>query len=68
MNGPAHYRAGEILADLEQRSYSGQTEISLGRQALTHARLANTAAAALGTSPAKSRAWADGARTKLSGT
>jgi hypothetical protein len=67
VNGPAHFqKAEEILADLEQRSYSGETEISLVLQALTHATLAHAAAAALGTSPAEGRAWAQAAGTRLS--
>ena len=67
VNGPAHFpKAEEILADLEQRSYSGETEISLVLQALTHATLAHAAAAAPGTSPAEGRAWAEAAGTKLS--
>jgi len=66
VNGPAHFQnAEEILADLG-RSYSGETEISLALQALTHATLAGAAAAALGTSPAESREWARVAGTRLS--
>jgi hypothetical protein len=68
VNGPAHYRkAEEILADLEHRSYSGETEISLVLQAVAHATLASAAAAALGEAPAEMRAWTEAAGTKLSG-
>ena len=67
MNGPAHFqKAEEILADLGQRSYSGETEVSLALQALTHATLAGAAAAALGASPAESREWARVAGTRPS--
>jgi len=68
VNGPAHFqKAEEILAGLEQRSYGGETEISLVLQALTHATLAHAAAAALGTSAVEGRAWAEAAGTRLSG-
>ena len=51
MDGPSHYRrAEEILIDIGEHSYSGELEVSLGLQALTHATLANAAATATGSS------------------
>jgi hypothetical protein len=52
----------EILADLGQRTYSGETEISLGLQALAHAQLANAAVTATGSSAE----WMKAAGTRLS--
>jgi hypothetical protein len=70
VDGPRHYqKAEEILADLENRSYSGNTEIILSLQALAHAALARTAATALSEAPAEKRAWTNVAGITLnSGT
>lgn len=67
MTGPDHFRkAEEILAELEQHAYSDGTEIGLAVRALTHATLANAAAAALGASGTETQAWAEVAAARFS--
>ena len=70
MNGPAHYRkAEELLGQIEHnRGWSAETEISVGLQALAHATLAHTAAAAVGNMVIEAPQWRDAAGTKLSST
>lgn len=71
MTGPDHYRKAEELAAKAHRLLGqgeGQDTAAVwAAVAQVHATLAHAAAAALGTTAADGRAWADVAGTKLSG-
>jgi hypothetical protein len=69
MTGPAHYREAERLLKESTTSddEGGWRAARWVQLAQVHATLAAAAAAALGSSHAESRAWADAAGTGLGG-